>query len=206
MAYDLARQRVVLFGGDSPLRGDTWEWDGTQWRALAVTGPPPRRHHAMAWDPSQARVLLVGGQSAPVDASTWMLGATVGAESTVFGAGCAGSAGVPRLAPFGEPALGNGCFAFDLGSARPNAPVFVLVAARSASIGFGPCTLLVDPATSVVLPATTNTAGFTVVATPIPMAPTLLGSIAYAQGLVLDPAGAFGLLAATAGVGLKLGE
>ena len=33
MAYDSARQRVVLFGGGvGPDRlGDTWEWDGKQW-------------------------------------------------------------------------------------------------------------------------------------------------------------------------------
>ena len=31
MTYDVARQRVTLFGGDSldgVLRRDTWEWDG----------------------------------------------------------------------------------------------------------------------------------------------------------------------------------
>ena len=33
MAYDQARNRVVLFGGDgeSGLLGDTWEWDGRRW-------------------------------------------------------------------------------------------------------------------------------------------------------------------------------
>jgi hypothetical protein len=33
MAYDQARSRVVLYGGDgeSGLLGDTWEWDGRRW-------------------------------------------------------------------------------------------------------------------------------------------------------------------------------
>ncbi|MHB8878486.1 MAG: hypothetical protein ACYC8T_32720, partial [Myxococcaceae bacterium] len=32
LAYDAARQRVVLFGGlDSAYLTDTWEWDGTTW-------------------------------------------------------------------------------------------------------------------------------------------------------------------------------
>src|SRR5262245_16947650 len=33
MAYDAARERVVLFGGTlvHALLGDTWEWDGVSW-------------------------------------------------------------------------------------------------------------------------------------------------------------------------------
>lgn len=33
VAYDVARKRVVMFGGDgeSGLLADTWEWDGTRW-------------------------------------------------------------------------------------------------------------------------------------------------------------------------------
>jgi hypothetical protein len=35
MAYDLARQRVILFGGrderDGTELADLWEWDGTTW-------------------------------------------------------------------------------------------------------------------------------------------------------------------------------
>ena len=33
MAYDEARRRVVLFGGDGEagMLDDTWEWNGRQW-------------------------------------------------------------------------------------------------------------------------------------------------------------------------------
>ena len=32
MAYDVARERVVLFGADGrTFSNATWEWDGTQW-------------------------------------------------------------------------------------------------------------------------------------------------------------------------------
>jgi hypothetical protein len=32
MAYDAARQEVVLFGGYRPgVVGDTWTWDGSTW-------------------------------------------------------------------------------------------------------------------------------------------------------------------------------
>ena len=38
MAYDAARQRVVLFGGSTPRSGienDTWTWNGTAWKLRA---------------------------------------------------------------------------------------------------------------------------------------------------------------------------
>src|SRR5690242_347699 len=49
MAYDPARNRLVLFGGfDSAVLGDTWEWDGQSWTRLTPsTSPPVRYSHAM---------------------------------------------------------------------------------------------------------------------------------------------------------------
>ncbi len=67
MAYDAARQEVVLFGGvsdisgDITLYGDTWTWDGATWELAASTGPPARTRHAMTYDPVRERVLLFGG-------------------------------------------------------------------------------------------------------------------------------------------------
>jgi hypothetical protein len=36
MAYDAARGRLVLYGGDDGRRlfDDTWEWDGKQWMKI----------------------------------------------------------------------------------------------------------------------------------------------------------------------------
>jgi hypothetical protein len=72
MAYDEARQRTVLFGGDaaeaaacdgfSPRCSDTWEWDGATWTPIRpVVGPVGRVKPAMAYDPSRGRVVLYGG-------------------------------------------------------------------------------------------------------------------------------------------------
>jgi hypothetical protein len=82
MAFDTGRARVALFGGDTmqsqsvvqtdvfgdlvrtvesvqvPL-GDTWEWDGSKWSALADIGPAPRWGHGMAYDGKS--ILLFGG-------------------------------------------------------------------------------------------------------------------------------------------------
>ena len=74
LAYDSARDRVVLCGGStvknptagyiipvafSPLN-DPWEWDVTQWTRAADTGPAPRGGHGMVYDGTN--VLLFGGQ------------------------------------------------------------------------------------------------------------------------------------------------
>lgn len=62
--YDAARQEVVVFGGNdsvSGLLGETWAWNGTNWRLAATTGPSPRVGGAIAYDSLRARVVLVGG-------------------------------------------------------------------------------------------------------------------------------------------------
>jgi len=68
MAYDAARDRIVVFGGFNPQvpgrkLGDTWEWDGRSWtRALPATAaPPPRATPAMVFDARRGRAVLVGG-------------------------------------------------------------------------------------------------------------------------------------------------
>ncbi len=64
IAYDAARQRVVLFGGSSngTVLNDTWEWDGTNWtRMTPAVSPPARRDHAMVYDAARQRVVLFGG-------------------------------------------------------------------------------------------------------------------------------------------------
>src|SRR5262249_37925808 len=59
---------VILFGGHAPtsdglsstVYGDTWQWDGTTWTALAPpASPPARTNHAMATLGN--KVVLFGG-------------------------------------------------------------------------------------------------------------------------------------------------
>ncbi len=64
MAYDTARDRVVLFGGvgGGSALGDTWEWNGSAWLSRRpITSPPPRSQAAMAYDSFRQRVVLFGG-------------------------------------------------------------------------------------------------------------------------------------------------
>jgi hypothetical protein len=69
MAYDLARKRVVLFGGvkqDGVYFGDTWTYfsdgtNGTWAQASLASGPSPRAGHEMAYDAQHQRVIMYGG-------------------------------------------------------------------------------------------------------------------------------------------------
>lgn len=71
VAFDSARNRLVLFGGQSAFVGtagatifsDTWEFDGSNWTQQEDTGPSPRFGHLMAYD-GIGRVLLFGGENA----------------------------------------------------------------------------------------------------------------------------------------------
>jgi hypothetical protein len=79
MAYDAARQRIVVFGGDpggSPL-ADTWHWDGNLWTQVADTGPSARRHLAMADNAAAQRIVLFGGaKGGSVFGDTWAFDGT----------------------------------------------------------------------------------------------------------------------------------
>jgi len=71
LAYDPARQVLVLFGGG--YLNDTWTWDGSNWTLLhPATSPPPRAWASMASD-GRGRLVLFGGSAASGDVlgDTW---------------------------------------------------------------------------------------------------------------------------------------
>lgn len=60
MAYDGARNMVVLLGGFTS--NETWEFDGVAWQQRApAQSPPPRVHAAFAWSPVAGKCVLFGG-------------------------------------------------------------------------------------------------------------------------------------------------
>jgi hypothetical protein len=63
MAYDSARNRLVLFGGGTATDdyADTWEWDGAHWSERANMGPDPRQFGTMVFDSARGRTILFGG-------------------------------------------------------------------------------------------------------------------------------------------------
>jgi len=82
MAFDPARQVVVLFGGQgeggqppSYYLNDTWEWDGFQWHEVSTASQPgARAYHAMAWDGTSQKIILQGGADGGPDNETWLYG------------------------------------------------------------------------------------------------------------------------------------
>jgi hypothetical protein len=66
MAYDAARDQVVLFGGfnGSTDLGDTWVWNGKTWtRKMPLTSPSARRGATMGYDSKYQAVVLFSGQA-----------------------------------------------------------------------------------------------------------------------------------------------
>lgn len=78
MAYDKARGRTIMFGGSAgdsqagALKGDTWEYDGSNWTEIeTVVAPPARESHAMVYDVARGRVVLFGGEDTEPLGDTW---------------------------------------------------------------------------------------------------------------------------------------
>jgi hypothetical protein len=76
MAYDPYRDRTVLFGGFGPCASasfdccaDTWEWNGTSWRSIAVDGPAAIRGASAVYDPLTQTITLFGGVHCDASAS-----------------------------------------------------------------------------------------------------------------------------------------
>lgn len=82
LAYDAARQRVVLFGGmsQSQLLNDTWEWDGAIWQATTPTLQPPAGIWPMAHTPNGVAMPTDGGGFWTWTGADW-LSSTVGSIS-----------------------------------------------------------------------------------------------------------------------------
>lgn len=77
MAFDIARDRMVLFGGIGPnntLLADTWEWDGTAWSSPQPPAAPSGGWVALAYDSTRARTVSFGGSGLETwewDGSVW---------------------------------------------------------------------------------------------------------------------------------------
>lgn len=71
MAFDTARDRVVIFGGrdsDTHVFGDTWVYDLHDWTELfPSTAPAARQIPGMAYDPLRDRVVMFGGNKPASD-------------------------------------------------------------------------------------------------------------------------------------------
>jgi hypothetical protein len=65
IAYDSARQKVVMFGGyANGYPDETWEYDGVNWTQVTTnTTPSARDQHAMIYDTARGMVVMFGGNN-----------------------------------------------------------------------------------------------------------------------------------------------
>jgi hypothetical protein len=186
MVYDATRGVCVLHGGNTntgAVLTDTWEFNGVTWTQIPGAGPGGRSF-GCAFDAGERLVVRHGGFGHA--AETWTFGAT----REAFGAGCAGSSGVPALDAIDAPRLGAG-YALVLDNLNPGVPVgfFVLSltetpATSLAALGMPGC------ASYVGLDAVQGgaaTAGVANVSVPLPNDLSLVGVPLLAQGLSFDP-------------------
>jgi hypothetical protein len=115
VAYDSARNRTVLVGGDGvgTLFDDTWLWDGEAWTQAEDIGPSGRAEHAIAFDAARSRVVLFGGRNANPLSDTWEWDGTAWTQvadtgpSARSGHAVAYDAGRSRVVLFGGRGAGN---------------------------------------------------------------------------------------------------
>ena len=89
---------VVMFGGlnlgppgtfnQFNVLGDTWVWNGTDWKQVNTIATPPARYSAsMTYDPATGNAVLFGGETANGQflSDTWLFNSNI---SCVKGGGC----------------------------------------------------------------------------------------------------------------------
>ncbi len=203
MAWDAARGRVVLFGGedDSVRYADVWEWDGTDWQQRVPSrSPPARRTHAVAYDSWREQVVMFGGvSSAGFFGDTWVYAPLTPAQHQTFGTGCVGSAGVVSLVPDprARPWIGDtfrvrvagapvsGLSVMSIGSSTTSWRGLVLPADLGALLGMRSCTLYTG--LDLVLPLV-RSQGVPTLAVAVPNAAGLVGAQLHNQAFTADPA------------------
>lgn len=96
IAYDVARDQMILFGGHGGggQLGRTWAFDGESWVQLDLALEPPARSHAvMAYDEARQEVVLHGGYKNDTtlldtwvfDGETWTERTGVGSPGDSYG-------------------------------------------------------------------------------------------------------------------------
>lgn len=106
LAYDAARQEVVLFGGyNGNSMGDTWVLSGNNWvRRLPATSPVDRWGHRMVFDAARGEIVLFGGtRNTGRLNDTWVWNGTTWTQKT------------PASSPSPRE---NFCFAYDAARQR----------------------------------------------------------------------------------------
>lgn len=156
VAYDGARQRIVLFGGSptasaATFLDDTWLFDGRDWvQASGALRPPARRDHRLVWDAARQEVVLFGGVGfggASLD-DTWVWNGTAWSErhpvtrpTPRAGFGMAFDASRNQVVLFGGAgATGNQTWSWDGNNWSQLQPVASPISGTVFAMGYDPRT------------------------------------------------------------------
>lgn len=215
-AYDAARSRCVLYGGQTANGSDyddTWEWNGTNWTQRPNGGIGVRRNSAAVFDAGQQRVILFGGFQPCCYMSNELWG-LANAAAIEYGVGC----GSPALGlikdPTNRPLIGTNGFATLVNAPTPVAGMsmgfsnttygpFTLPVPLD-SVGMNGC-LLWHSAEVLGLGVTAITPTSLVFLYPIPNASSLIGGRVFLQGYCFAPGSNPLQIIASNGVEWRLG-
>lgn len=215
MDTDTAHGLVVMQDGSlDPQPNHTWTLRNGQGSRLGTPAEPARRFlAAMTFDPVHSRFVLFGGTnnaSAPwlnELGDTWEFDLGAGAAYSTYGTGCAGSRGVPALAPQNNslPRIGQ-TFELHVGNLPFTGPAFLFLGFSNTAYGPTPlpfglaplgapgCSILASGDALLLL---TNVLGNAAFLQPIPNVP---GTVFFTQAFALDPtANALGVTSSNAG-------
>lgn len=219
MATDTVNDSVLVLDGDLDNQpGHTWNYaNGTLAPAPTAAEPARRFGAAMAFDPVRERMVMYGGSNHwnPTAnilltlGDTWEFTPSFAASWTAFGAGCAGTSGIPTLSNNNQtvPHVGQ-TLQLRIDNVPPAAPIIVLLGLSKTSyngiplpfslagIGAPGCMALCSAEASYVASSSLGTALW------LWTVPNAIGVKFYNQAFALDSgANALGVIATNAGAG-----
>lgn len=198
LVYDHARGTAILHGGYAPasfrLFGDTWEFAGTTWQRWP-RDELPRQGAALAFDERRSASIQFGGQTdfGTTLGDTRSFGALLDVD---YGAGCAGSNGVPTAAAPAGARIGA-AFAATVDHLAATVPITLVVlgfAARPVPIDMTPlgmpgCTSYATVDYTAIVGATGGRAAF---AFAVPPDTALANAEFFCRVFSYDAVNAFG--------------
>jgi hypothetical protein len=188
--------------------GTTPRSDGLVWNCSDVQ---PDGTHPSPSGRAKVSTLLQQFFTGNALAAPWYVAPGPAAAFVLYGAGCAGTAGVPAMQHNGLPELGNASFRIGVTQAAPQALAALWFSDAQAQLPIaGACALLVDPTAGLpIWLGVTTPLGSRIEALPIPAAPSLASAQLCCQWLVDDAAGTplpgLSGLAASRGARLTIG-
>ena len=198
IAFDTARNKLVLVHLDLFFSTTLYEFTGSAWAALPVTGP---LGGPVPWLLSAFAVTGPTGSLTIVDYGTaWGAVELLALPAAAVSLGTACTPTAPRLFAASLPRIGEATFELELTGVANGGLVALAGATAGGNLPLGGCTLLINPGEATVLLAATAT-GAARFALPIPNQPTLLGEDYFFQAATLDAAAPAGF---TLSRGLRL--